>query len=140
MKKLFTLCIAILVFALVLTGCDNTPVKTEYELNEPAKLDDIEITMVDTNYQNNVLEVEFKIKNNRDNTISIAPDTYFKLYDINQVQVPNKYQNDNNIIKKGDTINFTLQYNIQKKELYEILFYSGIVENNIKFNITNLNN
>ena len=50
MKKLFTLCIAILVFALVLTGCDNTPVKTEYELNEPAKLDDIEITMVDTNY------------------------------------------------------------------------------------------
>jgi len=140
MKKLFTLCIAILVFALVLTGCDNTPVKTEYSLNEPAILDDIEITMVDANYQNNVLEVEFKIKNNRDNTISIAPDTYFKLYDINQVQVPNKYQNDNNIIKKGDTINFTLQYNIQKKELYEILFYSGIVENNIKFTITNLNN
>ena len=137
MKKIFILCIAIFVFALVLTGCDNTPVKTEYELNEPAKLDDIEITMVDTNYQNNVLEVEFKIKNNRDNTISIAPDTYFRLYDINQVQVPNKYQNDNNMIKKGDTINFTLQYNIQEKELYEILFYSGIVENNIKFTITN---
>lgn len=140
MKKLFTLCIAILVFALVLTGCDNTPVKTEYELNEPAKLDDIEITMVDTSYQNNILEVEFKIKNNRENTISIAPDTYFRLYDINQVQVPNKYQNDNNMIKKGNTINFILQYNIQEKELYEILFYSGIVENNIKFTITNLNN
>ena len=137
MKKLFILCIAIFVFALVLTGCDNTPVKTEYELNEPAKLDDIEITMIDTSYQNNILEVEFKIKNNRDNTISIAPDTYFRLYDINQVQVPNKYQNDNNMIKKGDTINFTLQYNIQEKELYEILFYSGIVENNIKFTITN---
>lgn len=136
MKKLFILCIAIFVFALVLTGCDNTPVKTEYSLNEPAKLDDIEITMVDATYQNNILEVEFKIKNNRDNTISIAPDTYFKLYDINQVQVPNKYQNDNNMIKKGDTINFTLQYNIQEKELYEILFYSGIVENNIKFTIT----
>jgi len=139
MKKLFILCIAICVFALVLTGCDNTPVKTEYSLNEHAILDDIEITMVDTSYQNNILEVEFKIKNNRDNTISIAPDTYFKLYDINQVQVPNKYQNDNNMIKKGDTINFTLQYNIQEKELYEILFYSGIVENNIKFTITNLN-
>lgn len=137
MKKIFILCIAIFVFALVLTGCDNTPVKTKYELNEPAKLDDIEITMVDTSYQNNILEVEFKIKNNRDNTISIAPDTYFRLYDINQVQVPNKYQNDNNMIKKGDTINFTLQYNIQEKEFYEILFYSGIVENNIKFTITN---
>ena len=139
MKKLFILCIAIFVFALVLTGCDNTPVKTEYSLNEHAILDDIEITMVDATYQNNILEVEFKMKNNRDNTISIAPDTYFKLYDINQVQVPNKYQNDNNMIKKGDTINFTLQYNIQEKELYEILFYSGIVENNIKFTITNLN-
>lgn len=137
MKKIFILCIAVFVFALVLTGCDNTPVKTEYELNEPAKLDDIEITMVDTSYQNNILEVEFKIKNNRDNTISIAPDTYFRLYDINQVQVPNKYQNDNNMIKQGDTINFTLQYYIQEKELYEILFYSGIVENNIKFTITN---
>jgi len=137
MKKLFILCIAIFVFAIVLTGCDNTPVKTEYSLNEHAILDDIEITMVDATYENNILEVEFKIKNNRDNTISIAPDTYFKLYDINQVQVPNKYQNDNNMIKKGDTINFTLQYNIQEKELYEILFYSGIVENNIKFTITN---
>lgn len=140
MKKLFILCVAIFVFALVLTGCDNTPVKTEFSLNEPAKLDDIEIIMVDATYENNILEVEFKIKNNRDNTISIAPDTYFRLYDINQVQVPNKYQNDNNMIKKGDTINFTLQYSIQEKELYEILFYSGIVENNIKFTITNLNN
>lgn len=140
MKKLFILCVAIFVFALVLTGCDNTPVKTEFSLNEPAKLDDIEITMIDATYQNNILEVEFKIKNNRDNTISIAPDTYFRLYDINQVQVPNKYQNDNNMIKKGDTINFTLQYSIQEKEIYEILFYSGIVENNIKFTITNLNN
>jgi len=34
-------------------------------------------------------------------------------------------------------MNYTLQYNIKNRELYEILFYSGIVENNIKFTVTN---
>ncbi len=135
MKKLLILvCLLVLT---IITGCSNE-IKTEYYLNETAKIDDIEITMIKTSYSNNILEVEFKIKNERDNTISIAPDTYFKLYDINQVQVPNKYENDNNMIKKGDTINITLQYNIQEKSIYEILFYSGIVENNIKFTITGL--
>ena len=42
-------------------------------------------------------------------------------------------------VQKGDTITLTLQYNIQEKSIYEILFYSGIVENNIKFTITGLN-
>ena len=136
MKKLaLFLCILVLV---TITGC-NKEIKTEYSLNETATIDDIEITMTKASYSNNILEVEFKIKNERNNTISIASDTYFKLYDINQVQIPNKYENDNNMIKKGDTITLTLQYNIQEKSIYEILFYSGIVENNIKFTITGLN-
>lgn len=136
MKKLaLFLCILVLV---TITGC-NKEIKTEYFLNETTTIDDIEITMTKASYSNNILEVEFKIKNERNNTISIAPDTYFKLYDINQVQIPNKYENDNNMIKKGDTITLTLQYNIQEKSIYEILFYSGIVENNIKFTITGLN-
>lgn len=136
MKKLaIFLCLIVLS---IITGCSKE-IKTEYFLNETATIDDIEITMTKASYSNNILEVEFKIKNERNNTISIAPDTYFKLYDINQVQVPNKYENDNNMIKNGDTITLTLQYNIQEKSLYEILFYSGIVENNIKFTITGLN-
>lgn len=136
MKKL-TMFLCLLVLTII-TGCSKE-IKTEYFLNETATIDDIEITMTKASYSNNILEVEFKIKNERNNTISIAPDTYFKLYDINQVQVPNKYENDNNMIKNGDTITLTLQYNIQEKSLYEILFYSGIVENNIKFTITGLN-
>ena len=64
------------------------------------------------------------------------PDNNFKIYNINSVQIPNIFSNDSNIIKSNDTINYTLQYNIKNRELYEIYFYSGIVENNIKFTIT----
>ena len=52
---------------------------------------------------------------------------------INKVQIPNKYTNDKNIIKKDETITYKLQYDVTKKELYEIYFYSQVVENNIKF-------
>ena len=38
-----------------------------------------------------------------------------------------------NIIKKDETITYKLQYDVTKKELYEIYFYSQVVENNIKF-------
>ena len=52
------------------------------------------------------------------------------------VQIPNKYTNDKSIIKKDETITYKLQYDVASKELYEIYFYSQIVENNIKFSFT----
>ena len=57
-------------------------------------------------------------------------------YDINKVQIPNKYTNDKNIIKKDESITYKLQYDVTQKELYEIYFYSQVVENNIKFSFT----
>lgn len=74
--------------------------------------------------------------NKRDNTVTIKSDEMFKLYDINKVQIPNNYTNSTNIIKKDETITCILEYNVAKKEIYELYFYSGIVENNIRFNIT----
>ena len=74
--------------------------------------------------------------NKRDNTVAIKADEMFKLYDINKVQIPNNYTNSTNIIKKDETITYILEYNVAKKEIYELYFYSGIVENNIRFNIT----
>ncbi len=74
--------------------------------------------------------------NKRDNTVTIKSDEMFKLYDINKVQIPNNYTNSTNIIKKDETITYILEYNVAKKEIYELYFYSGIVENNIRFNIT----
>ena len=70
------------------------------------------------------------IKYDADSDISLL-----KLYDINKVQIPNKYNNKLNLIKKHQTINYTLMYDVDKKQTYEIYFYSGIVENNIKFTI-----
>ena len=86
---------------------------------------------------NDIVEFTFKITNNRDNSITLNPDNNFKIYNSTNAQIPNIYSNDSNIIKSKDTMNYTLQYNIKNRELYEILFYSGIVENNIKFTVTN---
>ena len=125
-------CIAI--FLLVNSG-DQKILKSEYAMGEDGYADDIAIKLTDAVYINNEtgIEITFKITNKRNNTITIVPDDYFKFYDINKVQIPNKYTNDNNILKKNETINYKLQYDVTKKELYEIYFYSQIVENNVKF-------
>ena len=139
MKRIIRLFV-IFIFVLILSGCDmnqNYINKTEFYLNEDAYIDDISIKMTKAFInENNMLEVVFSITNNRGNTITLVPDNYFKLFDINKVQIYNQYQNDTNIIKKDQTVNYTLIYDINDKEIYEILFYSGIVENNIKFTIT----
>ena len=61
--------------------------------------------------------------NKRDNTVTIKSDEMFKLYDINKVQIPNNYTNSTNIIKKDETITYILEYNVAKKEIYELYFY-----------------
>ena len=136
MKKVLIL--IVLIIMVIFTGCSNNDIipKTEYIKGEQALLDDIYLTLDDVDYENGMLELNFEIENKTKNTITINPDNNFRLYDINQVQVMNIYSNNTNIIKKGQIVNYTLQYNIDKKEIYDIYFYSGIVENNIKFNIT----
>lgn len=139
MKRVLRLFIFIS-FIFLLSGCNmnqNYINKTEFFLNEDAYIDDISIKMTKASInENNMLEIVFSITNNRKNTITLVADNYFKLYDINKVQIHNQYQNNTNIIKKDQTINYTLIYDIKDKEIYEIYFYSGIVENNIKFTIT----
>ena len=123
------------IFAMISSGGNSYVLKSEYNMGELGYIDDIEITLTEAKYINNDtgVEVSFEITNKRDNTITIIPDDYFVFYDINQVQIPNKFTNDKNIIKKDETLVYKLQYDVTKKELYEIYFYSQIVENNIKF-------
>lgn len=137
-KKLMIIIGAIIVsiaIFLLLNSGDQKILKSEYSMGEDGYADDIAIKLTDAVYINNDtgIEITFKITNKRNNTITIVPDDYFKFYDINKVQIPNKYTNDNNILKKNETINYKLQYDVTKKELYEIYFYSQIVENNVKF-------
>lgn len=140
-KVIGTIAVLIIFLAIGFIVANNNSdyvLKSEYKMGELGYLDDIEITLTDANYINNEtgIEVSFKITNKRDNTITITPDDYFVFYDINQVQIPNKFTNDKSIIKKDETIVYKLQYDVTKKELYEIYFYSQIVENNIKFSFT----
>ena len=127
--------IAIAIFVFAFKDNNNYILKSEYSINEVGYIDDIEVSLINASYINNDtgIEVTFKITNKRNNTITITPDDYFVFYDINKVQIPNKYENDKNIIKKNETVNYKLQYDVTKKELYEIYFYSQVVENNIKF-------
>lgn len=120
----------------IIKGNENDYVlKSEYNINEKGYIDDIEVVLKNVSYINNDtgIEVTFEITNKQNNTITIKPDDYFVFYDVNKVQIPNKYTNDKNIIKKDEKIIYKLQYDVRKKELYEIYFYSQIVENNIKF-------
>lgn len=133
--------ISLILISIIIVGCgrdlSNITSKTSYRINETAKIDKLEIKLTNFKYlDNDIVEFTFKITNNRDNSITLNPDNNFKIYNSTNAQIPNIYSNDSNIIKSKDTINYTLQYNIKNRELYEILFYSGIVENNIRFNIT----
>lgn len=139
MKK-YIFIILFLISVFTLSGCgNNIQNKTDFNINEQAMVDDIDIKLVDIEKKSNILEIVFEIKNNRKNTITLNPDINFVMYDINKVQIPNIYLNDSNIIKSKSTMNYTLQYEVTDKQLYEVLFYSGIVENNIKFIITSPN-
>ena len=137
-KKIFSLLIiTLLTFTII--GCTNKiPIKPEYEVNEQAIADEIELLLNEVVYNETqqTLRIKIKMTNKRDNTVTIKSDEMFKLYDINKVQIPNNYTNSTNIIKKDETITYILEYNVAKKEIYELYFYSGIVENNIRFNIT----
>lgn len=134
--------ISLILISIIIVGCgrdlSNITSKTSYKINETAKIDKLEITLTNFKYlDNDIVEFTFKITNNRNNSITLNPDNNFKIYNSTNAQIPNIYSNDSNIIKSKDTMNYTLQYNIKNRELYEILFYSGIVENNIKFTVTN---
>lgn len=133
MKRIIKL--LLLMFCLIfITGCNN-----KYSINEKATLDNIDITLKKaTLFESDTLELSFEINNNQKSSITISPEKNFKFYGINKVLIPNIYSNDNNIIKSNETINYTLLYNIGDKEIYDILFYSGRGNNNIKFSLTKL--
>ena len=135
---LIGLIIVVAAIFLLIIDKDEYAFKSEYKIGEQALIDDIELTLNQVTHINNNtgIELTFQITNKTNNTITINADKYFVFYDINMVQIPNKYNNDKSIIKKDETITYKLQYDVASKELYEIYFYSQIVENNIKFSFT----
>lgn len=137
MKKLLVLFISVL----MLCGCDisNSILKNEYSINEKANIDNIDITMKDVSRTPLELEVTFEITNLNDFAITVSSDNNFYIFD-NNIKLSNKYENTNNIIKKNQTIMYTVRYEISKRELYNIYFYSNITKDKkITFNINSQN-
>ena len=135
LKPFLIICAVLIGLIFIIANNNDQILKSEYKIGERAILDDIDLKLTDVKYINKQtgIEITFEIINKQSNTITIKPDDYFKFYDINKVQIPNKFENDKNIVKKNEKLIFKLQYNVTKKEVYEIYFYSQIAENNIKF-------
>ena len=134
MKKLFKL-VVIALFVLLLVGCDDDMVyKTEYKTNEEAIIDNLYVSIDKVDYidTSGTFELNFKITNKRGSSVTIDPSFNFRIYS-NDIQLDNIYPNSTNIINNNETINYKLNYKIDLEDIEYIMFYSGIVENNIKF-------
>lgn len=137
MKKIVILCALGL---LLWTGCSSleAPVdtKTAYNVGELASIDYYQVKLNHTTYDENKLILEFVITNqdkeahiiDQDN-FNLTSEDYRSLFPDNQVSMtlnPNQ--------TKTMTITYTLEEN--KKDGVGILFYSKVVTNNIKFQIS----
>ena len=137
MKKILLAVIStLLIFNLC--GCiqqgEELPTKTIFDANENASIDNISITLLNitegNNSDNNII-VKFKIQNNNKNNISITNENFDLIID-NINYKPNNQINAN--LAYNNSLELILYYNVPKKESYKLIFYSGVVSNNIAFN------
>ncbi len=140
--KLVLLCTLIIPF----TGCfsvEQLPSKTEFYLNEEAVIDNrYQITLNDIMSQDHFQDVEpendhylvleFKITNISSETQTIDQEKTFRLK-IGDTIYADLNHNKNTEIAPQESIMYQLIYDVNELDHYEILFYSGIVDNNIKF-------
>ncbi len=140
--KVFLLCTIMLPFV----GCFSVkqmPSKTEYYLNEEATMDNIyKISLNDILSQDHFQDVEpendhylvleFKITNISSETQTIDVQKSFQLK-IDNTLYPDLNHNKDTEIAPQESIMYQLIYDVNEMDHYEILFYSGIVDNNIKF-------
>lgn len=140
------LIITTLLSLFLLSGCNNLkePVnnKTEFYLNEEAKIDHYNIILNDIvetkSFENNnpendnYLILEFKITNNSDKTQILNSENNFKLI-IDNNTYKDLYHNTETEIQPNESIMYQVIYDVPEKDSYDLYFYSGVVSNNIKF-------
>lgn len=145
MKRVL-LIVATLLSPFLLSGCNNLkePVnnKTEFYLNEEAKIDYYNIILNDIvetkSFENNnpekdnYLILEFKITNNSNKTQILNSEDNFKLI-IDNNTYKDLYHNAETEIQPNESVMYQVIYDVPEKDSYDIYFYSGVVSNNIKF-------
>ena len=131
-----------------LTGCQDLSLKedtkTSYRISEEAKLDHFQITLSDVEFKDEhlhltategtkIMILTFKVKNNANNTMSISGNS-FDLFIDNEEYYP--VASENVSINSNKEIQYEIIYEVPIKDQYSILFYSGVVTNNVSFEIT----
>lgn len=144
MKK-FVMCCIIVFSCSVLLGCGLAApenVKTEFNLNEKASIDryQLKLVKVTTERFNNEISssngqyliLTFKVKNNEKETIRITDDQFeLKIDD----ETYSTVMPCGLSLKSKEEREYVLLYDVPIQDNYDLLFFSGIVTNNIKFQI-----
>lgn len=140
--------ILLLIISIFMVGCGNldapsTPNKTEFTVNEVATIDHYQIELNDvietSTYQgekpenDTFLILEFKITNESGEEQVITPNTNFKLM-LDDGNYSDLGHTEPVKISANDSIAYQVVYDVPEMDSYSVLFYSGVVSNNIKFN------
>lgn len=143
MKKDYIL-VLIVCLCVMMTGCFSVKKeqqKTSFRLNEEARIDSFQIAMIgfravdprELNMQvekDLLIQYTFRIQNLGDEEIEIEADRFFKLKNENCKSI-GTYKKTT--VKAKEIITYDVVYDVSRANQYSILFYSGIVGNNIEF-------
>ncbi len=144
-KKLFAF-VTLLCISPLLIGCggENKKPKTEFMMGEIAKIDDYEVVYTKHYFGGTNLFVNFEITNHHKEKRNIDLGEDFVLYNELSEKLENISQGTIELASK-ETMNvnlvFAINSDLNSSEMYEpiditgykILFYSGVVSNNIGF-------
>lgn len=145
MSKKTNLILSIFFSLFFLVGC-SSPLqqanKTIFSLNEEARIDHFNIVLndiIESAYFQDVksekgsyLTFEFKIKNNSNQDQIIRYEDSFQLV-IEQDKYIDLNHNKDISIAPGESIMYQAIFDVPEQDSYNVLFYSGIVSNNIMF-------
>ncbi len=137
----------LLFIAIVLfTGCSDLDapdyVKTEFKLHENASIDNYTITMTkndaveqyngESSIYGQYLIVTFEITNHNTTVEQISEDNFY--LEVDDRIYSGTILNDGTI-GPNQSKEITIVYDVPREDDYELLFYSGVVGNNIEFDI-----
>lgn len=145
MKKiicLLTICL-LCFFSIACNDLDlNENVKTEFKIHEQANIDHYRIILSKqetfTTYQNTpssngqYLLLTFNIQNNSNSTATIQEDSFYLEVD-GHTYNPIDFQQVT--IASNEDEQITIIYDVPDNDHFSLLFYSGVVSNNIAFDI-----
>lgn len=134
-------CILVLFSISLLTGCGINKVqnKTEYYIGEQATIDNYQLVCNNYEIKDDVLKVNLELSNKSKQTKTISVINNFEIININDNEnIPKNISNDKvEIIEGNETVNIELEFDINAIDIninnYKIIFYSGVVTNNIAF-------